>query len=120
MAATTRALTPTQAGPFLNSLEPASAAKLAATALHRSVSPKSPRAMSPRISPGATVPAEETDPKLPSSEEAARVAKQAASQLSQPLQEIARNLTASENVSTSQGPAVSLSGFDSSSATTTT
>jgi hypothetical protein len=124
MAASTRALTPTQAGPFGSTLEPnptKSLAPLSGT-LHRSPSPRSPKAVSPRISPGAqlTHADEAADPKHLSAEETARLAKEATSRLSRPMEELAKSLTASENTSQTQGPAVSLSGFDSTSTTTAT
>jgi hypothetical protein len=123
--ASTRALTPTQPGQFGSSLEPPSAntlAPLSGSPLRRSNSPISPRAitpraMSPRVSPGTQLPPVEEDPKHTSAAEDAVRAAKAATQLSTPMQEIAKTVT--ENGSGPHSTGVSLSGFDSNAPTRT-
>src|ERR1700753_2175228 len=108
MAASTRALTPTHSGPFGSALDTPptgvnvkSLAPLSNAALRRSPSPRSPKAMSPAVSPNPASRPEADSRQLPattsSAVEATSLAKDAATKISTPIAVVAKSVTIPEN-----------------------
>jgi len=118
MAASTRALTPTHSGRFGNVLDTTPSVRSLAPLSHslrRSASPRSPKAMSPRLSPSTQpLPRSDTESRpftatattaitttTAAAAEAASIVRDAATKLSTPLAEAIKEINASGNTSSS-------------------